>query len=515
MTGESAREDIVQPAAPRLRADSLSESVVILMALTLVQPVVSFVRGILFCRWLDPEQLGQWDVSLAFLTLAAPFVVLGIPGSFGRYLEYYRQRGQLRRFLLSATLATGTLTLLATVILARHGGSFSKLLFGTPDRASFVWILALSLGPLVGFGFVTELLNAFRLYRLVSGLQLLRSASFLGIGGLLIFTTSLGAAGVVTAYAVASLAAVALGGIWLIRVWRETTPDGGASSRFLDSRFISFAIWIWMTNNLTNLFDIADRYLLVHFSGLPTDKALELVGNYHSSRVVPMLMVVFANMLASILLPHWSHAWETGNRSRVSSQLSLTLKLYGVAFSIGSAVFLGVAPLLFGTAFHGKYPAGLAVLSWTLVYCHWLGLASIAILYLWCREEARLGSFALLLGLVVSVALNMLLLPRLGLLGAVLACCASKLTLLAATYSFARLLGWRGELGTWLVAALPLALLLGPKWALAAYVVVLIGSVASESLFTRDEKDQLSTTLGGCLRRLRSLPRQPSWGLQR
>ena len=77
--------------------------------LTVVQRLVGFVRAVLFCRWLDAEQLGLWDMAFSFLLLAAPLSVLAIPGSFGRYLEHYRRRGQLRRFLRWTMLACGGL----------------------------------------------------------------------------------------------------------------------------------------------------------------------------------------------------------------------------------------------------------------------------------------------------------------------------------------------------------------------------------------------------------------------
>ena len=60
----------------------------------------------MFCRWLEPEQLGQWDVAFGFLNLAAPLAVLGLPGSFGRYVEYFRQRGQFHVFLRRTTFVS-------------------------------------------------------------------------------------------------------------------------------------------------------------------------------------------------------------------------------------------------------------------------------------------------------------------------------------------------------------------------------------------------------------------------
>ena len=95
--------------ARRLRPDTLAASVAILLVVSVVQRTIGFGRGVLFCRWLTPEELGQWEMAYSFLLLAAPLVVLGLPGSFGRYLERYRQRGQLRTFLRRATIWTATL----------------------------------------------------------------------------------------------------------------------------------------------------------------------------------------------------------------------------------------------------------------------------------------------------------------------------------------------------------------------------------------------------------------------
>ena len=87
---------ITEPPARSLRTDTLADSVMILLALTVVQRMVGFGRAMLFCRWLDAESLGQWDMAFSFLLLAAPLSVLAISSSFRRYAEYYRQQFQLR-----------------------------------------------------------------------------------------------------------------------------------------------------------------------------------------------------------------------------------------------------------------------------------------------------------------------------------------------------------------------------------------------------------------------------------
>jgi O-antigen/teichoic acid export membrane protein len=66
-----------------LRPDTLAVSVAILLVANVVQRSIGFGRGIVFCRWLTPDELGTWEMSYSFLLLAAPVIVLGLPGSFG------------------------------------------------------------------------------------------------------------------------------------------------------------------------------------------------------------------------------------------------------------------------------------------------------------------------------------------------------------------------------------------------------------------------------------------------
>ena len=176
------------PDAPTpLPTDTLVDSVLILLALAVVQRLVGFVRAVLFCRWLDPEQLGLWDMSFSFLLLAAPLSVLAIPGVFGRYLEHYRQRGQLRMFLRRTMLACGGLTLASVlgILVARRW--VSSLIFGTEDQAGLVAFAAGSLLVVIAYNFLIELFTALRNIRLVSVMQLVNSVSFAALAlGLLL-----------------------------------------------------------------------------------------------------------------------------------------------------------------------------------------------------------------------------------------------------------------------------------------------------------------------------------------
>ncbi|MFV2070672.1 MAG: polysaccharide biosynthesis C-terminal domain-containing protein, partial [Pirellulales bacterium] len=174
-------------------------------------------------------------------------------------------------------------------------------------------------------------------------------------------------------------------------------------------------------------------------------------------------------------------------------------------------ILLG-APLLFGVAFAGKYAGGERILPWTLAYSSLFGIAVVAQNYLWCAEKARLCSVPMLIGLVANIGLNMLLLPPLGLLGAVLATTAANLAMLMLAMWLVRKAGMAIDRGTWTLVVLPLVVGLGP-WATGLAVLgVVAGVIGTNSLVTSQEKRRLTVAAARGIRWARR--RVPSgWGV--
>ncbi len=488
-----------------LRTDTLTDSVLMLLVLTVVQRLVGFLRAVLFCRWLDPQQLGLWDMAFSFLLLAAPVCALSIPGAFGRYLEYYRLQGQLRTFLRRTMVGCGLLAAAALTAIFLGRDWFSALVFGSRDEVQLVAVATICLTTVIAYNFLIELFTALRQVRLASVLQLVNSLAFALLGVGLLVGWSCSARSVLIAYGGSCLLAVLWAIRSLCRVWQaapravEPIPHGA-----LWAKMLPFAGWMLLGNVMTNVFGVLDRYMIVHFSTIPEAEVMNVIGNYHSSRVVPVLLVSLATMLGTMVLPHLSHDWETGRRGEVAARLQLFIKLSGLAMFAAAVVVLAAAPLLFEVAFRGKFPGGQAVLPWTLTYSIWFGLVFIVHDYLLCAEHARLTSAALLAGLLVNIGLNLLLLPRLGLEGAVLATAAANGLSLALICLFNRRLGFRLDGGAKLILALPVLLCLGPWISGIAVVMVALDAVRAERIFSADEKRRVVQALSAYRERLRS-----------
>lgn len=489
---EPELEPVDTSPVAELRTDTLASSVMVLLALTVVQRLVGFVRSVLFCRWLAPEELGQWDLILAFLELAAPVAVLGIPGSFGRYVEHYRQQGQLRTFLGRTSAVSAALAIVAIMVILTQASWFSKLVFGINTQLDLIYLVAISLGAVIVHNFVCELFAALRMFRVSSLLQFANGVLFAALGIGLLVGWRLDASSVVLAYG-GACAICSLGALLFFRtVWRSIPPTTQSlSQRTLWAKLMPFAVWIWLGNWLTNLFVITDRYMIVHFSGLDSESSLQLVGQYHSSRILPVLLVSITGMLSTMIIPHLSHDWEAGRRDLVARRMQLTMKLVGLCVLAAAGGIYLIAPWLFQYAFAGKFALGLSVLPWTLMYCTWFSMVTIIQIYLWCAERARLGSVALAVGLVVNICLNLVLLPRLELLGSVLATCAANALTLVLLYQFCRPQGLLLDRGTWVISAAPVLLFL-PVWGTWLGMIAMLAMIfMTDQLLDQDEKQEL------------------------
>jgi O-antigen/teichoic acid export membrane protein len=501
---EEPMAEAVEPLA--CRGDTLAASVVILLVMTVAQRLIGFGRGILFCRWMEPEQLGQWDVAFGFLNLAASVAVLGLPGSFGRYVEYFRQRGHFHSFLRRTSLVTMVMSLVAAAVMVVERDWFSRLIFGSDIEARLVAWLALCLSIVIVHNYLTALFIAVRRYRIVTVLQFFQSLGFALISlGLLVLGPN-GATSAIIGYGVATILSAAGSSGWL----RELVTDEPPATQPVPhgafwSKLMPFAIWMWMTNLLANLFDLIDRYMIVHHSGMGADEALRQIGFYHSSRIVPLLFVAIAGLLGSMITPHLSHDWELGRRRAVVRRLNRVLKLLSLSLYAASIGMLFCAPLLFEVAFQNKFAGGLVVLPWTLAYCSWFGTIAVAQNYLWCAERPGQSCVALLAGLALNIGLNHLLLPAYGLEGAVWATTVANLTALVLVYVFSSRRGMHVDLGTWILSLAPLTLGLGPRVSLGVLIAIVVVSVCSTSIFTRQEKQQMTEALAQLWERLRRI----------
>ena len=464
-------------------SDTIAAGVIFALVLTVGQRIVGFGRGILFCRLMTDQQLGQWSMVWSYLMLLAPLAVLGLPGCFGKFTEHYRQRGQLKTFIGRISIISVVLTLLMAGVLFSFPAKISWILFRDESQLGLVRFLAVALIVVTASNFLSTLMESLRQVRTVTLMRFVTGLMFAGVGVAFLMVWQDGASAATMA--------------WVLWKYRDGIRNDGEALTHsaMWKRIAPFAIWLWASNLLNNLFEVSDRYMLIHWSAGPSDLAQGAVGQYHSGRVVPLLLVSVAAMLAGLLLPYLSQAWEAGKKEKAIKQLKWTVKLIAISFTSGGVLVLFLSPILFDQILQGRYNDGLSVLPLTLVYCTWFSLMCVAQDYLWVAEKGKWATLVNGLGLVVNIGLNMCLIPLIGLHGAVIATACGNATLVVLITLMNHRFGCKADIGMWLCVSLPLVLLLGNVCSLLAIVLFCFICVMTNCVLDLQEKSDLEAVV--------------------
>lgn len=504
---ELTSENSQLPTSNRiLVGDSLATGIAFALILTIGQRAIGFLRSIVFCRLMTDQELGQWSIVWGFILLLPPLAMLGLPGCFGKYTEYYLQRGNVRAFIFQVALVSGLTTCAGLLALFFFPSYFAGLLFGDSDAVGLVFCLTVTLVAVSISNFAGSLLESVRQVRLVSVMRLIIVVCFTLIGSLSIVLFERTVEAVTLAYGFSCFISL-LPAIWLIFRCREQIikPSGSIiATTKMWKRILPFAGWLWLSNLLNNSLEIVDRYMLLTYSNVSLEVAQSYVGQYHSSRIIPTLLSSIAIVLGGILLPYLSRLWEAGQTLQAAKQQNLTLKLLSIAFVSGGIVILTFSEFFFETILQGRYNDGMGVFPLTMVCYTWLSLYTVGQDYLWVAERGKLVSLSLTAGLLVSILLNYWLIPIWGLWGAVIAASCGMGLLLSILVAMNHFSGCRADRGVWFSGLLPLLLLIQPSLAALSILLIMLLAIRTDWFFNQSEKDLSREYFGGLFQRFRT-----------
>lgn len=501
LTTSQTKQPEPKAARKTVAHDALVSGVAFALVLTVVQRLVGFVRNILLCKYLTEEQLGQWSLIFSFLFLMAPMTVLGLPGCFGRFVEHYQLRGQLGIFLSRISRICGVSTLLFSLFMCLYPETVAWTIFRDASEVRIVYAIAGSLVSITLINYLTSLMEALRQVRVVTIMRFVAATSFSVASLSLLFICEHSTAAVTWGLGIGSLVACvpAVAVLWKHRglLCDRSVP---LPSMAMWQRIAPYAAWMWLCNLLQNSSEVSDRYMLIHCSPVSAKVAQAYVGQYHGARIIPLVLIGVATMLAGVLMPYLTAHWERREIYSVKRQLNYSVKLTALGFTIAGAFVLVFAPFLFDVILQGRYSAGLAILPITLVYATWFSLFIISKDFLWVTEKGKWAFAAAAVGLTINVALNWIFIPVYGLWGAVGATTIANGLLLAGIYFLNGRFGAKTELGGWIATLAPL-LLLASEFRLPLVAILIIVTAMTNLILSEQERQQINDTVHSGLER--------------
>jgi O-antigen/teichoic acid export membrane protein len=375
---------------------------------------------------------------------------------------------------------------------------FSRLIYGDPSHSGVMMIVAVCVPGLV---ILTNLMHTF------SGLKLFRASSvtqftqvaFFAVTGTILALGYATASSALFALALSILVTLVLFTPLLWRYLRNEEPRyNSLDEPGFYRRLLRFTIWFTVTPILIQVFHYVDR--------LSLQRLLSSSDQGIYSAAVNLSATISAVGLAvnNVIFPHLSTAWEAGEKERAVSSLDIAIRFTAIALTvIGLALILLGRPIIL-VLLGDAYAAGADVLPYLVVFY----LLTISVwlfgVYASLVERTYVSTIGLVTALPVNVALNLMLIPKMGIVGAGLATMISYVLLWVVVVSICKAFGM--PLGSRTIAAslFPFLLLLPPLLAACAVVGAAYLCFRTEWIVTRAERLRVFGEIGLFLGRLRN-----------
>ena len=487
----------------------LALGIALVAGVAILQRFVGLGRSFAVCRWLSSEELGRWDLSFAFLMSTAPLVVLGIPGSFGRFAEDYRVAGKSSQFILStalACLASLLVSILCTVIFY---GPISQFWLNSAPDLTWITTIIPALVLTVLFNYLSSLASGLRLHKIYARVQAIHGIVFAVACLVLLPLMAFKASSVVNSYA----AACGLGAAILAYEIRREFRQKGYSVRPMETdsfiretreslvQILPFAISICVATFITNAFSMGGRLLLLHWSESEATGLL-LVGYYHTARIIPRLMTQFAGTISGMATPHFVKDFNEQGPSALSNRLSTLLKAMSLGFTAAGSAVLLAAPTLFAWVLEERSDVAIAWLPWVLASSITLSMSLVMQNVFWCTNRSWQVSITYAAGLATNFAFAVLLEPRFGPLAILISTFASTLLILWLQILLAARLGCSIDSKTLILLLLPGILLSSAATATIFLASVFAAVVLHRAFVTTSEYERLEILLHSSLSRM-------------
>lgn len=386
-------------------------------AFQLVVYVMGLVLVPVLTRVLSPESYGAWMQARTTIVLLAPVLSLSLGNAIVRFLSAEEDPGIRQRAvgaMLLPVLTLGALVLVTSVALARPLAVWifadQKYSFLVPLVFAAVATEAVSV-LLIEYARARNMIRFLCIFQI--GLTVGRSLALLILA--VLHVELLGLIGVLAAASLASALSM------LLCAARDSGWPIFLTTRL--KQFLQFSVPLIPVAALLWVIGSIDQYLITHILGL-SEAAV-----YSVSRTLGGLVGLFTAPITFVVYPTLCRAWERQDTARVRSALRTSVQtMLALALPAGVALCLLSRQLLTLLATSRYIAPGVIVLM-IGIGSVFLGVFQLHMYILLLQGKPRVVAVLVGVAALCNVVLNLLLIPRLGLVGAALAALLSYLLL--------------------------------------------------------------------------------------
>ncbi|MFR9651072.1 MAG: oligosaccharide flippase family protein [Rikenellaceae bacterium] len=439
---------------------------------TILGRLLSYLLTPYYTRMFSPSEYGVITDLYAMIPFVLVLLTFGMESSYFRFAAKAEDEAGKRR--LYAT-TWGITTLLSSIFIV------ALLLFNQPISAAMgaVYLDSPLLLPLVGWVILFDVLTcvpfarlreqgksgSYVVIKLLNIILQVGLAILFGINGL--FSSSFGVGWVVVANLVASVItfflAGSVAGFVLPRLDRRLTIP-----------ILIYSFPLLLSGVAGTATDFIDRQLIKYLTPVG---AMAQLGIYGAVTKIAVVMTLFTQMYRLAAEPLFLANFKKDEFERSSAEAMKYYIIFTVAIFLGISLFRDIFAFIVGSEFREGLYILPVVLASNLLMGVWLNLS------FWYKRsgDTRYGLYITLVGMVVSVGVNIVLIPIMGYFGAAIArlACESVMVLVSFTLSqrYSAVRYDLGRIGTYIllggaIYAVSTAITSGVAYYLACVVMI-------------------------------------------
>ena len=376
--------------------------------------VVGLLLGLiqlpLLAKGLGAHLYGAWGLISAAVSFIAPFAFLGLTEGMLRFLAAETDRNKIREDFFSAFFITVFISGIAfALILFLVSDLLAASIFKDAGLSIYVKIGAIfipvtCLGSIVG-----SYLTTFRKIGLLAAFSIVQSA--VSVGGIAV-SILLGykLTGVIIAYFGVSL----LFNLVLLMVIVKNI--GFKFPSFINVRsYLSYGLPLTPTSAILWIISSSDRYMISYFKGV-TD-----AGIYSAAYTISWYTVFLVSPITRLLFPTVAKSYDEQNLVETRNYMRYSLK-YFLMIAIPSAFGLSIlARPILRVLTTSEFISGDVIVPFIAFGGVLFGISEMNVFIIHLVKKTRLVFILLMSAALLNIVLNLILIPRLGIVGAAVA----------------------------------------------------------------------------------------------
>lgn len=371
--------------------------------------LLGFIQLPILTKGLGTTLYGTWSLINVTITLIVPFTLIGLSVGIVRFLAAQKDKAIVREDFLSAYSVVFVLGTAFSVLLFLLSDYLATSIFRDINASFYIKLASI----LIILGAMRNLtLTFFRMQRKI-GLYTILNLSYNTFQiGLIVLFIFLGykLTGVISAIIVS---AILYNLVVLFIIPRQIGFQLPRYSRL--KSYMKYGIPLIPNTALLWIIHTSDRYMVSYFLGVTT------TGIYAAAYTLGNLTSFLLGPVGTVLFPMVSKLFDEGNVTETKIYLKYSVKyLMMLTIPIASGISILAQPLL-QTLTNPEFLPGAMVVPWVAFGLVIFSFRNICTFNLYLVKKTHWVGIILGISAILNIGLNLLLIPRMGIVGAAVA----------------------------------------------------------------------------------------------